>query len=245
VMIRRALCVGGRSFVRSFSAAVELREYELKPSDASTYLQKANAAGALRKELMPLRLFATPDTGGQLNTAFHLYFHRSLQHRDDTARAMRDNARWLEFADDSRRHCDKQSSRIYCEAPFVAASHGGIATESIHSPGGGLYEVRRYQLVLGYDVVPKFIDNYCSGLDSKLEVSREAGSRFCSLLYTEVGSLNEVIEIWRHEGVAGMEQCRVLSRHSQLWKKAIGSIAPLALRFNNTLLKPAPFSNWQ
>jgi hypothetical protein len=235
------------NFVRRFSAVVELRKYALRPSDAAAFLDLANSTGALRKQLLPLRLFAMPDTGGQLNTAFHFYYHHSLQQRDDAARATCANAQWIKFISDSRRCCDKQSSSMYSEASFVAQSYGGMAAEHIapEEDDAAVYEVRRYQLVLGYDTVPKFIDYYSSGLDSKMDASVEAGSRFCSLLYTEVGNLNEVIELWRHKGVAGMEQCRTLSRRSQAWKKAVGSIAPLALHFTNTLLKPVPFSNWR
>ena len=226
---------------------MELRKYELKPSDSAVFLKLASAAGDLRKQLAPLRLFATPDTGGQLNTVVHFYYHPSLKHRDDAARAMRENTPWMKFEEESRRCCDKQSSYIYSEAPFVAQSYGGMATHRIAATEdyAAIYEVRQYQLVLGYDTVPKFIEHYSSGLDSKLEVSKEAGSRFCSLLHTEVGSLNQVIELWRHNNVAGMEQCRTLSRNSQPWKKAVGCIAPLAISFTNTLLKPAHFSNWR
>ena len=233
---------------RRFSAAIELREYQLKPSDATTFLKKSNDAAELRKQLAPLRLFATTDTGGQLNTALHLYYYSSLQQRDDARRVMRENAEWNRYAEDcSRRCCDKQSSSIFAEAAFVAETFGGMATHCIPSSDddSGIYELRRYQLILGYDTVPKFIDYYSSALGSKLEASKDAGSRFCSLLYTEVGSLNEVIELWRHNGISGMQMSRVLSRQSQPWKTAIGNIAPLALSFTNTLLKPAPFSNWR
>jgi hypothetical protein len=247
--MQRLIVVSPKSathFVRRFSAAVELREYSLKPSHAGQFLQMADATGALRKQLAPLRLFAVSNTGGQLNTAFHFYYHPSLQRRDDAARAMRAHAQWSEFESHSARCCDRQSSCIYAEAPFVAGAYGGMATEIVAGNGdcAAVYEIRRYRLVLGYDTVPRFMDHYSSGLSSKLDASKEAGSRFCSLLYTEVGHLNEVLEIWRHNGVSGMEQARVLSRQSQPWKVAVANIAPLALSFSNTLLTPTPFSNW-
>ena len=257
-MIRRLTATGRRlaatgstggcsGAFRRFSAAIELREYELKPSAAESFLHMANSSADLRKQLTPLRLFAMPDTGGQLNTAFHFYHHANLSAREDVFKGMGRHPQWLQFAKECRPCCDKQSSSIYSEASFVAESYGGMATERIDPSDGhaALYELRRYRLVLGYDTVPRFIEHYSGGLHSKLQVSKDAGSRFCSLLYTEVGSLNEVIELWMHNGVAGLEQCRVLSRQSQLWKKAVGNIAPLALSFTNTLLKPASFSNWR
>jgi hypothetical protein len=247
-MIRRALgsAKSVQPFARAFSAAVELREYSLKPSRAAAFQKLANASGALRKQLAPLRLFATSDAGGELNTVFHFYYHTSLQSRADAARGLREHAQWSALEGDAAQCCDKQSCNIYAEAPFVAESYGGMATEHIAATDRcpAIYELRRYRLVLGYDTVPRFMDCFSSGLSSKLLASHEAGSRFCSLLYTEVGSLNEVVELWRHNGVSGMEQARVLSRQSQPWKKAVARIAPLALSFSNTLLTPAPFSNW-
>jgi hypothetical protein len=135
---------------------------------------------------------------------------------------------------------------MFSEAAFVAESYGGLATERIAAVGGniGIYEVRKYQLILGYDVVPKFIELYCSGLQSKLEASKGAGSRFCSLLHSEVGMVNQVMEIWRHDAVDAMVKSRVLSRQSQLWSKAVANIAPLAHSFTNTVYAPTPLSKW-
>jgi len=230
--------------VRKFSC-IELREYTMNPADANTYLVNANETSALRKSLVPLRLFATSETGGELNKAFHFYYYSSLKERDEKRLEMGRSEEWQSFLKDTKPLMSKQCSNIFAEAPFVSEMYGGMATEKILPSDKAIYEVRRYQLILGYDTVPKFIDFYKNGLGSKLSVSKEAGSHFCSLLYTELGSLNEVIELWRHEGVEGMEQSRVLSRQSDPWKKAIGNVAPLALSFRNTILRPVPFSNWR
>ena len=46
--------------------------------------------------------------------------------------------------------------------------YGGLAVEKIIPTTGDfsstIYEVRRYQLVLGYDTVPKFIEHYSGAL---------------------------------------------------------------------------------
>ena len=235
--------------MRSFSSLVEIRECHLKPSCAGAYLKMAEAIEPLRKQLMPLRLFAVSDTGGVLNTAFHFYCYPSLQNREDVTKTMRESVSWTIFESDSNPFCDKQISNIYAEAPFVTKEgYGGMGVErpgdNSSATPAAIYEIRRYQLVLGYETMPRFFDYYSSGLKSKLEVSQEAGSHFCTLLYNEVGSGNEVMELWRHKGVTGMVQSRVLSRQSQPWKKAIAEIAPLAVSFSNMLLKPTSFSNW-
>jgi hypothetical protein len=60
-MIRQALCrvKASSPFVRTFSAAIELREYNLKPSRAGEFQKLANASGALRNQHAPLRLLTS------------------------------------------------------------------------------------------------------------------------------------------------------------------------------------------
>ena len=37
---------------------------------------------------------------------------------------------------------------------------------------------------------------------------QDPNTSLCTVMYTEVGKLNEVIEIWRHSCVGGMESSR-------------------------------------
>jgi hypothetical protein len=97
---------------------------------------------------------------------------------------------------------------------------------------------------LGYDTVPKFLELYGSGLPSKLNADgTDPTTTLVTLLYSEVGRLNEVIEVWRHgNGVAAMEQSRVAARNATAWRSAIASIADLAIEFSATIHRPLPFS---
>jgi len=64
-----------------------------------------------------------------------------------------------------------------------------------------------------------------------------------TVLSTEVGRLNEVMEIWRHgNGSTAMEISRHAARGAQEWRSAIASIADLALEFTSTIHKPTKFS---
>ena len=55
-----------------------------------------------------------------------------------------------------------------------------------------------------------------------------------TLLYSDVGRLNEVIEICRHgHGTAAMVNSRVAARGAREWRNAIASIAELQYRFNS------------
>ena len=67
----RSLAASVRSGYRAASSSpvVELREYQLIPGRAAEYMKLANDTAELRKSLVPLRLFSTPEVGGTLNMA--------------------------------------------------------------------------------------------------------------------------------------------------------------------------------
>jgi hypothetical protein len=202
----------------------------------------------LRQSLVPLRLFSLPETGGQLHVATHAYYYEGGHAERDAKRAaMVSNDDWKAYIGKCRPFADTQQSNIFVEAPLVATVPGvqGLANIPGDLPGdNSILEIRRYKLKLGYDTVPKFLELYGAGLPSKLNaVGTDPTTQLVTLLYTEVGRLNEVIEIWRHgNGTSAMEQSRQAARGAQEWREAIGSIADLALEFTSTIHKPTAFS---
>lgn len=256
-VFRRDCRLASSSFLSSSSFSsmpvVELREYLLKPEAVGTYMKATTAAADLRKSLVPMRLFSTPDTGGRLNKAIHFYHYEGgIEERDEKRCIQAKNKEWAEYLKQARPCMKEQKSNIYAEAPFVHSDPRipGFKAEfynnSITNPNC-IYEMRRYQLKLGYDTVPRFLKLYSGGLDSKLEAKGTCPSTsLCTVLYTEIGSLNEVIEIWRHgEGVNAMTQSRNAARSADAWRDAIKNIADLANSFTNTIVRPADFSSWK
>jgi hypothetical protein len=227
---------------------VELREYVLRPEHAASYMQATADTAALRQSLVPLRFFSLPETGGPLHVATHAYYYEGGHAERDAKRAaMTTNDDWKAYIGQCRPFADTQQSNIFVEAPLVASTDGvqGLATIPDSQPGdNSILEIRRYKLKLGYDTVPKFLELYGAGLPSKLNaVGTDPTTQLVTLLYTEVGRLNEVIEIWRHgNGTSAMEQSRQAARGAQEWRQAIGSIADLALEFTSTIHKPTAFS---
>jgi len=209
----------------------------LKPEGTAEYVKVTTEYADVRKRLVPLRLYALSDTGGMLNRASHFYHYEGgLEERELLRAAQAKDEEWKSFLAKSRPHVATQASSVWVEAPFVReAADMGMKHETLQGSSGSnsnnsniIYELRRYNLVLGYDTVPTFLSHYEKGLPSKLDAGAETGkSRFCSLMYSEVGTLNQMIEIWRHEGAAGMEETRVASRGKQAWRNAIGEIAKL------------------
>jgi len=233
------------NLVRAHSTAtplVELREYELKPGKVVEYLEQYQQT---QMSGMPLRLFCLPDTGGKLNIATHAYYYKEGHQERDACANHVSNKTGTEDGDIS---CIRsQNSSLFVESPLVNKFAGIQGLSSVPEEGNlvgncPIFEVRRYHLILGYNTVPKFMDLYESGLPSKL-AAQDPSTALITLLYSEVGRLNEVIEIWRHgDGTSAMERSRVAAREAGPWRATISKIAPLATKFTNTIHKPTLFS---
>ena len=147
---------------------VELREYMLHPSDFKAYLQHTCDNSALRKSL-PLSFFGTPETGGRLNTALHLYNYRSHSERLLKRSQLASNPDWHLYLEKVKCSMIQQSSEIYVEATSVTRKFEEVRglqhfididqeNEDDGEPSLGIVEMRKYELQLGYDTVPKFLD---------------------------------------------------------------------------------------
>jgi hypothetical protein len=224
---------------------VELREYNLFPEHAVSYMNETAAAADLRKRLVPLRFFSLPETGGQLHRATHAYYYQSLSEREEKRAKQAADPDWKAYIAQCRPYADTQYSTIFCEArPILELGAQGLARIPAEQQGDSpILELRLYQLKLGYDTVPKFIEYYSDGLPSKLNApGTDPTTRLLTVMYSEIGALNQVIELWRHGSVGAMEQSRVAARQAPEWRAAIASIASLAVDFTSTIHKPVPFS---
>jgi hypothetical protein len=61
------------------------------------------------------------------------------------------------------------------------------------------------------------MQQYAEGLQDKLRADQTGASTLVTLLYNEVGPLNTVLEIWRHESMERSQDSRVASRQAPLW----------------------------
>jgi hypothetical protein len=242
---------------------IELREDTLSPQYVGAYHKTTTDASFTRKELLPLRLFSLPETGGRLNVATHLYyFQGGFQERNERRKAMGTNPDWQAYLHSVEPFMVDQKSTIFVEAPLVSEIEGVCGLKhtgnieqllydqqhsdddaSSSSSDESILELRRYQLKLGYDTVPKFLDLYGAGLPSKLTApGTDPSTSLVTLLYSEVGQLNEVMEVWKHGSTSAMEQSRVAARSATEWKKSIAEIASLATVFTSTIHTPLSFS---
>jgi hypothetical protein len=110
----RTRCFAKRTnFKRCFSTAqppvIEIRDYLLHPSSQVNYMNITEKTSDLRKSLVPLRLFATPDTGGTLSRAIHFYYYQGgMAERDERRPKAARNTEWMQYLDESRTHVQTQ-----------------------------------------------------------------------------------------------------------------------------------------
>ena len=105
---------------------IELREDTLFPQHVDSYHKATTDASFTRKELLPLRLFSFPETGGRLNVATHLYyFQGGFQERNERRKAMEtNNPDWQAYLQSVQPFMVDQKSTIFVEAPLVSEIDG-------------------------------------------------------------------------------------------------------------------------
>jgi len=197
-----------------------------------------------------------PETGGSLNVATHIYHWEGGYEARNTGRAgMALSSEWKEYLKKAKDCMVRQRSNIFVEAPIVrdfedvcglkaGEAEKALSYQNENNQKDCIFEMRRYKLKLGYDTIPNFLRLYANGLPSKLKAKgTDPSTSLITLLYSEVGMLNEVIEIWRHGGgTIAMEKSRVAARGAPEWRKAINEIAGLAMEFTSTIHRPLGFS---
>mmetsp|Transcript_36723 Transcript_36723/g.73595 ORF Transcript_36723/g.73595 Transcript_36723/m.73595 type:complete len:252 (+) Transcript_36723:148-903(+) len=232
----------------------ELRQYVIRPGSMKPYMTETFAAAGVRKALFDtqdsrwLSFFST-EIGGSLTSVHHLYWYKDYDVRDKVRAKAASSLEWGAYLKEVRPLMDSQKNCALIEATSTLQAAGLPGALSFAAPDDSCtavaYELRRYQLKLGYNTVPDFLKLYGEGLPDKLRVDDSGASTLVTLLYSDSGPLNVVYEVWRHESLQRSLAARQASRQSSKWKEAVGSIALLAETFDTQFLRPTPFSPWQ
>lgn len=263
------------------NAIVELRKMQFYPAGTSIYTQSINDAGPLLQKHLPLAFAGLPETGAiELDTAVHLYYYGD-GHADRLAKqaAMALDLNMMQYVGDVEACLLRQSSEIYVEAsivkdfdeitglkywPSLEANNDRSGDNYVDDSGStrsssAIVELRKYQLRLGYDTVPKFLSFYSEALPYKLKaLGTHPTTQLVTILNAEIGSLNTVYEVWKHGGkipghedstdycgYSALEMSRQASRGVMEWRNGIAQIAELAVTFDTTILKPMECSPLQ
>jgi hypothetical protein len=60
--------------------------------------------------------------------------------------------------------------------------------------------------------------------------------------FTDVGTLNQIVHLWRYENYADREKRRAAMGADPEWKAYLVKALPLIVKMENRILMPAPFS---
>ncbi|WIA12449.1 hypothetical protein OEZ85_012484 [Tetradesmus obliquus] len=203
---------------------------------------------ALRSKLLPFLGMFTCDTGGDLNEVTHFYHYKDLEQREAVRAAAAKDAQWQAFIDASRPHVAKQESRIMVESAAVYEALGKPGAAAFRSPpqtlpNNPVYEYRQYQLHPGYGSVPKLLAAFADGLPEKVAADRDG--LLVAFAHSDVGVLNNVVELWRYPSAAACIKARVSARAVQKWRDTIAAVTPGVQQFQTSLLHPTAFSPWR
>jgi hypothetical protein len=247
----------------------ELRSDCVLPGRLGAYLDEVQRTAEWRSRAWPgfLGMWKT-ELGGSVHQVHSLLHWNSYTERDEARGAVADLGDIAASHAESvanmtlplpslREQLSDSRSVIMNEASACLAAAGlpgalsYVPQSTANTDGTGVvatpvcYEMRTYQLRLGYSTVPEFLALFQGGLKDKLAADDSGASELCTLLFSDCGSLNVVVEIWRHQSLQGSMASREASRKANKWRAAINQIAELAQSFETTMLRPLPTSPWR
>lgn len=215
---------------RTFTTApglFELRTDQVDPGSMSAYLEEHEQTARDRQQIFPGWLFmGKTEIGGNVHSVRHLYHWADYDERDHARSRAEDSPLYHGHQSKHmgpalpmpslRQKLVSSSSVAMVEATACLQSCGlpGAMGFRVHRDRRGstlvaadnddtavAWELRTYQLRLGYDTVPRFLELYGEGLADKLSADDSGASQLATLLYSDSGSLNVVMELWRHESL--------------------------------------------
>lgn len=197
--------------------------------------------------------FWVTDAGGDQNEVTRVHHYADYDARDASRAELAANSTWHAFLDIEKNSVASERSEIYLSADAClvasgapqgasAASVAGAACASSSDSAAGVFEMRTYQLELGYNPVPKLIGHMVEGLPSKLASDPDELGALVGMFYSDVGRLNRFVEVWRYPSFQDHIRVREAARTAIKWRETIGAIAPMVQMFETKLCIPATFS---
>ena len=235
----------------------EFRTHALHPSRVSEYLAACAEHAPTRARLDPGYVCSwRVSAGANPDEITHLHHYPDYDARDAALAAMDADPAWRAFHAAASPAVASRASEIYLPAAacFAAAGVEGapadavrLATRAASVPeaagsnpgaGRGVFEVRTYQLELGYNPIPKLVAHMAEGLPSKLASDPNRVGRLVGMFYSDVGGLNRFVEVWRYPSFQDHIRVREAARTAEKWRETIGAIAPMVQMFDTKLCVP-------
>jgi hypothetical protein len=184
-----------------------------------------------------------------LNKVTQFFVYENIAERTRLRQKLSNDSEWQEYIGKLQPFVMHQDSTLFLELTAIRDAAGLLPfsafmpkTAAQKSPSA-CYEMRTYQLILGYNPVPLLSNAFASGIPAKIKSADYGQLVGCAA--SEIGDLNKVIELWRFDDADACLRHRAASRGVSEWKVCIGSIAPTVQSFNTSLLKPLEGSRWQ
>ena len=100
-----------------------------------------------------------------------------------------------------------------------------------------IYEMRTYRLKTG--TVPAYLK-----IVGEEGIAVQTGhlGQLVGYLFSEIGSLNEVVHVWAYADLVDREVRRAALAADPRWQAVLQKIVPLIETMQNKILKAAPFS---
>jgi hypothetical protein len=243
------------SSTSSDAGLIEIREYTLKPEGFIDFIKISEEFSSARKERLPFLGMFTADIGACLHKVTHIYHYASFTQRDEIRAACIKDPRFQQYVKLSRPHVQYQENKMMKEAVGLYEALKMPHTRDFAPPPKpssppsspsplSTYEYRSYQLKPGHTMVPDLVKSFSKGLPDKVKADPGNGVPV-AFLYSDVGRLNNVVEIWRYTSHQACVDAREAARKATVWRQALLEVGPNVEHFDTAFLRPVSFSPWQ
>ena len=218
---------------------LEVREYDIDPGSFGRFTSLVEETADLRRRVLPVVGLFKPDIGGVLNSFTHMYHYKNLEERDMIrAKALKTPAWSEEYLPVAKGMMLGQRNALYSAARSIMDAAGSRPVSDILGQNAGagvmIIEIRRYQLHPGYDTVPTILSSFEKGIPEKMAVSPDTELIFFG--FTDIGMLNNVIEVWRYPSAAACMASRQEARKVQAWRDTIHAVTQKVQHFTSTFM---------
>mmetsp|Transcript_17666 Transcript_17666/g.38332 ORF Transcript_17666/g.38332 Transcript_17666/m.38332 type:complete len:261 (+) Transcript_17666:107-889(+) len=235
--LSRCMSSGGGSSL----GLLEIRRHVVRPDRMEPFTQLVDASK--NKSAAKPHGWYRPITGGYLNEMLGITPYESIKHFEST-RVADEQTDAHSFETAAASLCTSQHSEMFVPAvlklPVIEDSYITVEAEiEPETRRNGFLELRRYHLVPGYTTVPTVLAAFRHGLPEKIEAGRASGcdARAVFFGHTEVGVLNQFVELWWFRSLDDGQRAREASRKSEQWRGCVHEIASVTERFHNTYYK--------
>jgi len=209
----------------------ELRTYNLVPQKVGEFMKLSNEKFHLRTQHSVLLGYWTTELGG-LNQVVHLWEYESLSERAGVRAKLGGDPDW------QAQYFQKILPWLQHQDNMTLSSFGNELTKTTElttaSPTGAGYELWQLDMkTLPQEWSPDVIQ-------AVLAVQND-NRQICGLYKSDIGDMNSVVMIWRHQNIDEMKSLKEDLFASDAGKKLWSHVSTGRSKF----LMPTQFSNWK